>query len=187
MSEQDPKAAGMDAAREDRPRRPESPEPRSWALALLALLAMLTPGAAIAQAGPSPMARSSQAVTISRPLDAREAMKVVFARATARGHDAVATARILKPVGPFLDSHVALHGSVSLNVGMLADAVDAVQGAQWRIQDASRFVVAVQRQWSEDGEADGRLRQMIEQVRDGHSIDVILGSDETRPRTTASR
>ena len=182
MSEQDASAAGTDAAQEDRPRRPESPEPRSGTLALLALLAVLTPGVAIAQ--PAPPTRSSQAVTISQPFAVREALQVVFARATARGHDAVATARLLKPLGIFIDSHVAVHGSVSLNLGMLADAVDAVQRARWSSENASRFVVALQRQWSEAGAANGRLDEMIEQVRYGRHIDLILGSGET---TTASR
>ena len=165
MSEQDANAAAMDAAQEDRPRRPESPEPRSGTLALLALLAVLTPGAAIAQSAPSTIARSSQAVTISQPFAVREALQVVFARATARGHDAVATARLLKPLGVSIDSHVAVHGSVSLNLRMLADAVDAVQRARWSSENASRFVVALQRQWSEAGAANGRLEEMIEQVR----------------------
>jgi hypothetical protein len=187
MSEQDPKAAGMDTVRKDRPRRPESPEPRSGTLALLALLAVLTPGAAIAQSAPSTIARSSRAVTISQPFAAHAALQAVFARATARGHGAVATARLLKPLGAFIDSQVALHGSVSLNLGMLVDAVDAVQRARWSSEDASRFVVALQRHWSEDGAAKGRLEEMIAQVRYGLPIDEILESGETLERTTASR
>jgi hypothetical protein len=169
MREQDLDQTVVAAHGESFPMRPELPDPRSFVTALIPLLAAMLPDAAITQTTASGRARWSRVVTIERSRAPRGVPEAALARREAITRDPAAAATlVLKHLGHFVEDEIAERGSASLNVGLLGDAVDAVQRAGWSGEDSARFVVALQRGWSA-GRPSGNayLQTLIDQVREG--------------------
>jgi hypothetical protein len=180
MGEQDPDQAAVGTHEESFPERSELPDPRAFVVALVPLLAAMLPGAAIAQTTASGRARWSRVVTITRPRAQREVLEAALAEAITNDSAAVAT-QLLKHLGDFVDGEIAERGSVSLNVGLLVDAVAAVQQAGWSGDDATRFVVALQRSWSGGcPEENAYLQTLIDQVREGLPAEQLSAGPSAR-------
>jgi hypothetical protein len=156
------------------------PEPGTVAAALLCVLPVL---ASIAAADPAlPKAKSgwSEVLTVTKPHGEVEVLKGAFDEVVAAGMNSRAAARLLKHVGAYIDSEVTERGSAIVSLGMIVDAVEAAQARSWSEEDATRLVIALQRDLNERHVDEAkRLQALIGQVNRGTRADQILGDGET--------
>ena len=145
-------------------------------LALGVLVASLPLSSGSADVPVNPPRKWTEAMRITRPHAEVEALTEVLRQVERGGYGDVTVGQVLKRLTEFIDSEVALRGSVLLNVGMLVDAIEAVVGAKWPADQAARFVVALQRDMNEDHpDEESRLRGAISAVRRGGHFEQIVG------------
>ena len=127
-------------------------------------------------------------VTVNKPRAAGPVLESVFHQVVRDGMGDNMAARMLKQLGDYIDMEVAERGTATLSVGMMVETVEATHEAHWSPDNASRLIIALQRDLNlgHTGENE-RLQGLIGRVRDGVEADQILGEgttlkDDKRPR-----
>ena len=156
------------------------PEHGTVVTALLCVLPMLAPIAAADPAPPTAKSGWSEVITVNKPHGEVDVLEGAFNEVVAAGMNSRAAAELLKHVGAYIDSEITERGSAVVSLGMIVDAVEASQSRNWSQEDATRLVIALQRDLNERhvDEID-RLQALIGRVNHGTRPDQILGNDET--------
>jgi hypothetical protein len=148
-------------------------------LALLVALAFAATASADQPAPPRPKSLWAEVITITKPRGELEGFEAVLVELEREGLDAGTTARLLLRLTTFVDSEVTQHGSAIINIGMLVDALQAVEVAKWSEDDSARFIIALQNELnSEHRDIQPRLLAAIAKVRQGSHVEQLV--DEHR-------
>jgi hypothetical protein len=164
----------LDSTAETRQRIPPS-IPRGLAVVVLGLFAVL--GLSLtAEAVKATKAAWTRVVTVTKPRAAGPVLESVFHQVVRDGMGDDMAARMLKQLGDYIDVEVAERGAASLSVGMMVDTVEATHEAKWSPDNASRLIIALQRDLNlgHTGENE-RLQGLLGRVRDGVAPEQILG------------
>jgi hypothetical protein len=164
-----------------------APHPRGLTVVVLGLFAVL--GLSLtAEAVKATKAAWTRVVTVTKPRAAGPVLESVFHQVVKDGMGDATAARMLKQLGDYIDVEVKERGAASLSVGMMVDTVEATHEAKWSPDNASRLIIALQRDLDlgHTGENE-RLQGLIGRVRDGVAPEQILGEgtslkEDSKPR-----
>jgi hypothetical protein len=150
------------------------------------LVASLPLSSGSAEIPANPPREWTEVMRITRPHAEVEALTEVLRQVEGAGYKGGTVGHVLKKLTDFIDSEVASHGSVMLNVGMLVDAIEAVESAKWPPDQAAHFVVALQRDMNaEHRDEESRLHGAISAVRrGGHFEQLVDEMGELKPAKT---
>ena len=176
----------LDHAADTRRTIPAS-HPRGLTVVVLGLFAVL--GLSLtAEAVKATKAAWTRVVTVTKPRAAGPVLESVFHQVVKDGMGDAMAARMLKQLGDYIDVEVKERGAATLSVGMMVDTVEATHEAKWSPDNASRLIIALQRDLDlgHTGENE-RLQGLLGRVRDGVTPEQILGDgtslkEDSRPR-----
>jgi hypothetical protein len=150
-------------------------------LALLSSLALVGLGVIAAEAGTKAAKTGwSRVITVTRVKSEGPILQSVFIQVRNDGMADSTAAQMLKQLGDYIDQEIAERGVATLSVGMMVDTVEATHEAKWSTENASRLIIALQRDLDlgHRGETE-RLHGLIGRVRAGVNPDEILGEGAT--------